>query len=91
VGFARGVKKQKGWRGIFRRAKTPLESVEGYARIFARIGRGIFSEHVPSLIFFWGRIRGFYIITIKAKVLLFLYIHIKWEYYSFIGCTFADD
>ena len=42
MGFARGVKKQKGWRGVFPRAKTPLESVEGYAGIVAGLSRDIF-------------------------------------------------
>ena len=40
MGFARGVKKQKGWLGIFPRDKTLPESVKGYARNLAGIVEG---------------------------------------------------
>jgi hypothetical protein len=67
-----------------------------------RIGRGICGDFREGWAwdifgtrsefdFFVGDIRGFHIITIKAKVLLLLYIHSECEYDSFIGCTFADD
>ena len=67
-----------------------------------RIGRGIredFREDWARDIFgtrsefdiFGGRIRGFYVITIKEKVLLLIALCIKREYPLFIGCTFAVD